>query len=195
MTAPVPQLGLAEQAMNHLTDVVNSLDVADLDRVTPCPDWTVRDLLAHVAGTGTALADFARTGQRALPDRLLPLADPIGETVASIADVRAVLTGGAGDPADVSRAAGDVAIEFTTHSWDLDPRRAIPEDLATDVLAFVSPLVNDELRQQFFAAQAEVGPGATASDRLVAFLGRDPVAVTPSRRPAPAGGLPSSSAG
>jgi uncharacterized Actinobacterial protein TIGR03083 len=178
MSAPTRELALAERAMNHLTHVVDSLVATDLDRPTPCPDWTVRELLAHVAGTAAALADFARTGRRQLPDKLVPLADPTREAVASIAGTRAALLDDSGDPDVVRGAAGDVAIEFTTHAWDLDPGQAIPEDLATDVLVLVSPLMNDELRQQFFAAQADVGPGATVSDKFVAFLGRDPAQPT-----------------
>lgn len=193
MTAVTRQLALADRAMNHLTDVVNSLTADDLDHSTPCRDWSVRDVLAHVAGTAAALAGDARTGRRELPTELVPLVDPVADTLSALADVRTALAGGAGDPADVRRVAGDVAIEFTTHAWDLDPGRALPDDLATDVLALVSPLLTDDLRQQFFAPQAEAGPGATASDRLVAFLGRDPAGVIPSRRPAPAAGMPATS--
>lgn len=195
MSTPVPELALAERAMNHLTHVMNSLVATDLDRPTPCPGWSVRDLLAHVAGTATALAEFARTGRRELPDRLVPLADPIADAAASIAGTRAALLDDSGDPAAVRGAAGDVAIEFTTHAWDLDPGRVVPDDLATEVLALVSPLLNDELRQQFFAAQVDVGPGATAGDKLVAFLGRDPAALSASKRRVIAGGPPPSSTG
>ncbi len=193
MSEPSPELALAERAMNHLTHVVDSLVSTDLDRPTPCAEWSVRDLLAHVAGTAAALADFARTGRRELPDRLVPLADPIGDAVASIEGTRAALVDDSGDPDVVRGAAGDVAIEFTTHAWDLDPGKAIPEDLATDVLALVSPLMNDDLRRHFFAARAEVGPGATASDKLVAFLGRDPAEFSPSLRRGSAAGPPPSS--
>lgn len=178
MNAVAPELDLANRAMNHLMDVVNSLGAADLDRPTPCPAWSVRDVLAHVAGTAQALAGFARTGRRELPDRLIPLANPIGDTDRAIAGLRAELAENSGDPAAASRAAGDAAVEFTTHAWDLDPARAIPDELAREVLAFVSPVMNDELRQQFFAAQVDVGPGVTASDALVAFLGRDPAVLT-----------------
>lgn len=195
MSVPAAELMLAERAMSHLTDAVNSLTAADLDRPTPCPGWRVRDVLAHVAGTAEALADYARTGRRELPDQFVPQGDPITDTSSSIAGTRAALADDSGDPADVSRAAGDVAIEFTTHAWDLDPGHAIPDDLATDVLALVSPLLTEELRQQFFAAQAEVGPGATASDKLVAFLGRDPAAAIPWRRTAPDAALSPSSTG
>lgn len=193
MNTRFPELVRADRAMNHLTSVVNSLGVVDLDRPTPCPDWTVREVLAHVAGTAEALAEYARTGQRELPKQLVPLADPIGGALSSIASTRAALAADCADAADVRRSARDIAIEFTTHAWDLDPRRAIPDDLATDVLALVSPLMNDELRYQFFAAQADLGPGATASDKLVAFLGRDPAAFSPSLRRGSAAGLPPSS--
>lgn len=172
--ADLSELTLADRAMTHLSGVVDLLTAADLDRPTPCADWQVRDVLAHLVGTAAALADYARTGRRELPERLIPLADPIADTQQAIAATRAALAGGSAEPADACRAAGDIAVEFTTHAWDLDPERSLPDGLAAEVLAFVSPLVTAELRTQFFAPAVRVGSGSTASDRLVAFLGRDP---------------------
>lgn len=178
MTAARPdEVVLADRAMRHLGEVIGRLTPADLDRRTPCPDWRVRDLLAHLTGTAAALAGLARTGRRELPEELVHLADPIAETARSVAVTRAALADDSADPAHVRRAAGDVAVEFTTHAWDLDPRRDLPEHLAADVLALVRPLVSDDVRRQFFAPEAVVASDATAGDRLVAFLGRDPGAV------------------
>ncbi|GGB25950.1 TIGR03086 family protein [Flexivirga endophytica] len=169
-----PELALAERAIAHLDRVLGSLTPADLDRQSPCPDWKVRDVLAHVAGTASALADFARTGLRELPEEALPLDDPINNTQQAIRETRDAL---AEQSEHTKSAAGDVAVEFTTHAWDLDPEIDIPEDLAADVRAFVSPLVTDDLRQQFFAPEAPLATDASAGDRLLAFLGRDPAQI------------------
>ncbi|MCW3820726.1 maleylpyruvate isomerase N-terminal domain-containing protein [Micromonospora sp. DR5-3] len=42
----------------RLEQVLRSLDEADLDRPTPCPPWTVRDLLAHVRTGAGRLVDM-----------------------------------------------------------------------------------------------------------------------------------------
>ena len=50
----------------------------------------------------------------------------------------------------------------------------IPESLADDVLALVSPALDVSARGENFAAPIGVPSNACASDRLVAFLGRAP---------------------
>lgn len=42
----------------RLTGVARTLDEADFDRPTPCPPWTVRDLLAHVRAGAGRLTDM-----------------------------------------------------------------------------------------------------------------------------------------
>ncbi|WP_446666048.1 maleylpyruvate isomerase family mycothiol-dependent enzyme [Flexivirga sp. B27] len=183
MTTATVEHELAARAIRHLSEVLDSLDDTDLTRQSPCPDWKVNDVLAHLTGTADALADFVRTGRRELPEQLTPLADPVQDTRDAIRRVQAAI---ASDSTHAQRAAGDVAVEFTTHSWDLDPRVGIPEDLAADVHAFVAPALTDELRGQFFAPQLTAPGGATAGDRLLTFLGRDPTEGRPALREAAA---------
>ena len=54
------------------------------------------------------------------------------------------------------------------------PAHRIPESLAEDVLALVSPALDVRERGENFAAPIIVLSNASASDRLVAFLGRVP---------------------
>ncbi|SCG69603.1 maleylpyruvate isomerase family mycothiol-dependent enzyme [Micromonospora halophytica] len=42
----------------RLDDILRTLDEADLDRPTPCPPWTVRDLVAHVSTGAGRLTDM-----------------------------------------------------------------------------------------------------------------------------------------
>ncbi|MFG1652497.1 maleylpyruvate isomerase N-terminal domain-containing protein [Micromonospora sp. NPDC049275] len=56
----------------RLTEVLSELDDADLDRPTPCPPWTVRELIAHV-----------RTGAGRLADMLAAPAPPRAEVDAA----------------------------------------------------------------------------------------------------------------
>ncbi|GAA2193472.1 maleylpyruvate isomerase N-terminal domain-containing protein [Micromonospora lupini] len=56
----------------RLTDILSEVDDADLDRPTPCPPWTVRELIAHV-----------RTGAGRLTDMLAASAPPRAEVDAA----------------------------------------------------------------------------------------------------------------
>lgn len=174
MTTRTPERTVADRAIEQLGSVIDSLTPADLARQSPCPGWKVSDVLAHIAGTAAALADFARTGQRELPDHLRPLDDPIAQARQAIRDVHAALDS---DSESAGRAAFDVAVEFTTHAWDLDTGTAIPEDLAADVHGRLAPLMTEDLRQQFFGPEVWVAADASACDRLLGFLGRDPAAA------------------
>lgn len=79
-------------------------------------------------------------------------------------------------PADLTAAAG--ALEIAVHAWDIarSCRRnlPIPAAVAVELLSVGVVLVPENDRHPFFAPQAEVGAVACPSDRLVAFLGRDP---------------------
>ena len=81
-------------------------------------------------------------------------------------------------PLLASSVAGTGAIELAVHGWDISracgQHRPIPPTLASDLLTICPLLVTDETRYPQFAAPVAVSPLASASDRLVAFLGRCP---------------------
>ena len=70
-------------------------------------------------------------------------------------------------------------IDTATHSWDIARATGqdadLPDDLAAVVLAVSEQVVNDDIRR--FAGidpAIPIGADATPTDRLVAFLGRQP---------------------
>jgi uncharacterized protein (TIGR03083 family) len=78
-------VGLDARAVRASVQIVSRASAADLARPTPCPDWTLADLLAHMtaqhngfaaaaAGDGADLVHW-QTGA--------PVADPIGEYAAA----------------------------------------------------------------------------------------------------------------
>jgi uncharacterized protein (TIGR03083 family) len=87
-----------------------------------------------------------------------------------------VWVGGFPIPASVVTSAG--AVDIAVHGWDVARAcgrgQPIPGPLAEDMLEISALLVSCADRPARFAAQVAVPPQATASDRLVAFLGRDP---------------------
>ncbi len=68
------------------------------------------------------------------------------------------------------------ALEIAVHGWDISQacghRRPIPHRLATDLVAMAPLLVPEAGRHPLFAAPVPAAREATASDQLVAFLGR-----------------------
>ncbi|WP_296604951.1 TIGR03086 family metal-binding protein, partial [Nocardioides sp.] len=53
---------LVLRAVEQATPLVAGVAGADLDRPTPCTDWTVRDLLAHLVAVERRVAHIVRGG-------------------------------------------------------------------------------------------------------------------------------------
>jgi len=67
--------------------------------------------------------------------------------------------------------------DAVVHGWDISraigENAGIPAQLAEPLLEIDKELVNENLRGRVFAGEVKIA-GGTASDRLVAFLGRTP---------------------
>ena len=78
----------------------------------------------------------------------------------------------------LSAVAGLGALEIAQHGWDISracgTRRPIPRALAAGLLAIAPLLVAEAGRGPLFAPPVIPAPAAGPSDRLAAFLGRDP---------------------
>ena len=152
-----------------LGDLVKGVRPDQLDDVTPCAQFQVRDLLGHFIGNLDALAGGFRG--EPLPDQLIPRPEILGYDPGEAYDrvmadfaaaIRApgamelVLTVPFGD-VPAPGLVGFVAFDLMMHSWDL----------ATATGQKYTP--PDEL-------VAEVDPPADANplERLVAFSGRQP---------------------
>jgi uncharacterized protein (TIGR03086 family) len=163
---------------------------------TPCPDWTVADLVDHIAGLTVAFTAAARKTE--LPDGGGPHADGanlgdgwrdrIGADLAALAeawtqpDAYAGLTmaGPVEMPGD---AAGLVALdEVVVHGWDLaratgqpyDPGPAAVAAVIRFVASFEPPEGGAAEDGGLFGPPVAVPDTADAMDRLVGLTGRDP---------------------
>ncbi|MFI5666131.1 TIGR03086 family metal-binding protein [Streptomyces sp. NPDC051704] len=168
-------------------------DAALGDR-TPCPEYTVRDLLGHISGLAVAFRDAARkdlgpTTDKApgatapslsadwreeLPRVLTELAEAWREPAAWTGMTRA---GGVDLPGEI---AGVVAAdELVVHGWDLaraTGREYAPDPAALRVShAFLLQAAEDEGRGGgIFGAVVPVPDDAPLVDRAVGLSGRDP---------------------
>ena len=183
-------------ATAQLTRLVGEVRDDQLTAPTPCPDYTLGDLLEHVHGLALAFTAAARkevlpdAGQgpsgdaSRLPDdwrestttRLAALAaawrdDAAWEGLTTVAGVTM-------PAADMAAVAVD---EVVVHGWDV--ARSSGQDLEVDDTAlavasgFVEALSGPEqaqLRSGIFGPAVPVPEDASALDRLIASTGRDP---------------------
>ena len=174
---------------------VSQASAADLARPTPCADWTLADLLAHMtaqhngfaaaaAGDGADLVHW-QTGA--------PVANPVGEYAAAAERVIAGFAA-AGVPGretllpEISpklrfsavEAIGFHFVDYVVHGWDVARTLGLGYDLEPDVLAAAVPIaqaVPDGDRRRRPGAAFAPRVAATSGgvlDQIVALLGRRP---------------------
>jgi uncharacterized protein (TIGR03086 family) len=190
-------VALFEQSASFALRGLSGIAAADLGRPTPCTGWDLRTLLLHLADSAVAFTELITAGTLGLASTpgLASPPQPVTDAVAAVRDqtkrlLDALPTMRRGDvlcriadqPLLASTAACAGAIEFATHGWDIAVARGadcqIPAELAADLLDLAPALVAAQARFPEFGPPVEVPSGATASDRLVGFLGRRPQGLT-----------------
>ena len=184
-----------EPAARRLGALLEEIDDTSLDRPTPCPEYCLGDLLAHVGGfamafraaatkTGAELAGGAPAGDASrlpadwrtrIPQDLVAMAQAWRDPEAWTGMTQA---GGVELPGEV---AGLVALdELVIHGWDVarasgQPYAAEPEELEA-VRAFVAPMADapPEERAGLFGPPVPVPDDAPELDRILGLTGRDP---------------------
>ncbi|WHT18410.1 TIGR03086 family metal-binding protein [Crossiella sp. CA-258035] len=181
-------LVLHRRAVLDSVAAVDQVEVADLIRPTPCADWTLAELLAHMTVQHHGFAAAAE-GNGADPEvwRVRPLGpDPVREYRAAADRVLAAFAAegvparefalaefGASFPA--ARAIGFHLIDYVVHGWDVaralgNPYRLAPELVeVSSRIAFAVPDDGDRRRSgaPFRPALAAEG-GANGADLVVA---------------------------
>jgi uncharacterized protein (TIGR03086 family) len=188
-------VGLDARAVRASVQVVSQASAADLARPTPCPDWTLAELLGHMtaqhngfaaaaAGDGAELVHW-QTGA--------PVADPVGEYAAAAERVITAFAA-AGVLArefvlpeispklrfPAAEAIGFHFVDYVAHGWDVARALGLAYELEPDVLAAALPVAqavpDGERRRRPGAAFAPRVAAASDGplDQIVALLGRRP---------------------
>jgi uncharacterized protein (TIGR03086 family) len=175
MTASTDSVRVLIAALDQTGDVLARVRPDDLDRPTPCTDWTVGQLVDHLirdVGNFTA----AMHGEQA-DWSIAPGSPPEGFV--------AIFRAGADDLVHAwHQAAADVPAdpdaqtpEFAVHTWDLATAIGVPTDtldaeVAERALGFMAANLTPENRGSFFAGELQATPEADPYERLAAFAGR-----------------------
>jgi uncharacterized protein (TIGR03086 family) len=190
-------VALDVRVVRATVDVVSQVGPADLARPTPCADWTLGELLAHMTAQhdGWAAAAAGDGGDLSRWQPGPPAADPVQEYAAAAGRVLAAF--GADGVLDREFALAELSpllrfpaaeaisfhfIDYLVHGWDvarslgLDPPEYEP-DLLAAALPVAQAVPDGELRKQGvvpFAPGISVAGVLSVIDQIVAMLGRSP---------------------
>ena len=184
--APVDGAALLERAVGYARASLQLVGTADPAARTPCPQWTLLDLLRHLDDSLAALTEAADIGSVGLvPVRGAETGQPLVDRLKGRAC--ALLAAWAHHPEDTGVAVADRelrsdwlaaagSLEIAVHGWDVAQAcgvdRPLPGTLALDLLDVVPHLVGEADRPGRFAERIDVPLQAGASTRLLAALGR-----------------------
>ncbi|MEU9097704.1 TIGR03086 family metal-binding protein [Streptomyces sp. NPDC048361] len=187
-----PDLGAAAAELTRLLDGVADDQLAG---PTPCPEYAVRELLAHILGLSVAFQDAARKemgpststapGTMAPPELPADWRTSLPKSLAAMAEAwrdpaaweGEAQIGGLRLPAAVTGCVG--LDELVVHGWDVaratgQAYRPAPADLEVS-FGFLAPSKDDPAaRGTAFGPAVEVPDEAPMLDRLIGASGRNP---------------------
>lgn len=181
---------MLQRAFAVTRSVLANVKTDQLDDPTPCASWTVRDLLNHMIGGTQFFAGAMSTGSAPQRDSRDLTG---GDIVASYDDGMAQVIAAFGAPGAQERMVtlwfgtipgaafmGLATTDTFLHGWDLaratgqsadlDPELA--SQLLENARAVVQPAFRGDDGTAPFGPEQVPPAGATAADRLAAFLGR-----------------------
>ncbi len=187
-------------AGQRIAEITPPITSADLTAPTPCEKWDLSQLLNHqigvvgmMAGRITSSQSATAAGPGSVAQQLADAdadvigTDPATAYAAAVDKARAAWrTPGVLDRTCVLplgevpvRTAATVAVtDVVVHGWDvaraLGKPAEIPPALAESILELVRPIAEGIRGRAFGPEITDLPPGATPSDHLVAFLGRQP---------------------
>ncbi len=178
---PIDPLASAEAALAIVQRVLRGVTAEDEDAPTPCEDFTVAGLVAHLQGSiariGTALgvpAPDASTTPAAAEVRIADIAQKTLEALRLRGLAGSLDLGPGGLPA--TTVANILNLEFLVHAWDLATATGqhleVAPALSDYILGLARQTITDPMRGGSFHTAIDVEESAASLARLLAFTGR-----------------------
>jgi uncharacterized protein (TIGR03086 family) len=166
-------LTVLSTGLDQLADLLLDVHADQLDRPSPCSDWTLGDLVDHVVASPAKFTAMARGEQpdwSAAPEHLDKGWAAAFRTSAD--ELMEQLEGASGDTDPAWMTA-----EFAVHTWDL--AHALGHDtseldpaVAEQGLGFMQANLNAEMRGEAFRPEQPAPEDGDAYDAIAAFAGR-----------------------
>ncbi|RYP83883.1 TIGR03086 family protein [Nocardioides guangzhouensis] len=182
MTASTDPVELLERAIGYTRGTLSGVRDELLTRPTPCSQWSLADLLAHMADSLDALTEASRGVIAIAP---APVVSAAG--VGVLRDKACHLLGAWSNPHATEARLGPAriesrvllhagALEIAVHGWDVGQATGtgepIPEALATALLSAAPHLITRADRPSRFGPPTPTTGGAPSSALLLSFTGR-----------------------
>ncbi|MFI7100186.1 TIGR03086 family metal-binding protein [Streptomyces sp. NPDC050161] len=164
-----------------------AVTTADLELPTPCGTWRVRELLGHLVWENLMVASVAdgdprtdHTAGHLGADHAAAFDDSTRTALAAFTRSGMLHRTYGPYAAPGAMLVQQVVVELLAHGWDLARAIGAPTALAPEVaeetLAAARRIYGAAPRTEggSFAPERAAPPGASAADRLAAYLGRDP---------------------
>lgn len=173
-----------------LAETVGAITPDQLDRPTPCAEFTVRGVLEHMIGGATAFSAAYRgesPTEADTSDVLAAFGPALNDLAAAISETGALERT---IPAPFGEVPGDtfarfVVLDGLVHGWDLATATGQVYNPPTELVAEVDTFARhtlDPLRDgQTFGHPVEPSPDAAPIERLAAYTGRRPLTTEATR--------------
>ena len=162
------------RGLDQLAGLLDDVPGGALGDPTPCPEWSVQDLVDHIVAAPSRFARMARGEEvdwSATPSAGL---NPPSSSASHAEDLlRAVADASGGGPIPVDWQCAELAV----HTWDLAtalgrPTGDLDAEVAERGLAFMRASLTDDNRGPAFGPEQPAPEGADAYQRVAAFAGR-----------------------
>ncbi|MFE1886711.1 TIGR03086 family metal-binding protein [Streptomyces diastatochromogenes] len=172
-----------DQAATALEGVLAGIKPLQLDDPTPCPEWSVRELVNHVVGGNLMFAGIVSGNGPAAPqdhgDDLLGAFRSSFSTLREAFAADGVLERTFQTPMGERPATRLVTIrviEMGLHGWDLAKATgqsfALPEEVVDAALNQLKAMLPADRQGLPYGNEQPAAPDASPTDRLAAFAGR-----------------------
>jgi uncharacterized protein (TIGR03086 family) len=175
MSTPNESVVVLSRALDQTGDVLAAVHEDQLALPTPCSEWDVARLVAHLVQDPRTFVQMAQGAEVDWSAEPPAVTSGWAKAFRSAADDLIHHWHQAGDEAQAGQVDWQTA-EFAVHTWDL--ARAIGYDQPLDPevaergLAFMSTSLTDDNRSGAFGAEQDAPEGAPVYDRLAALAGR-----------------------